>query len=233
MTQITALLLDRDGTVIKDKHYLADPAGVELLPGVAEALKELAGRGTQLFLVSNQSGVGRGFFLAEAVEACNARLHELLAPFGVRFTDSIFCPHAPEETCACRKPGIGMWETLQARHGLAPAATAMVGDKPEDMAFAARAGLVGRILVLSGKGAATAQTQGLDAVLKASSLVDNNTPAENSLWRIVRQGETSPDVVIAGFSSLTRAVELLEQEGHSEASLKAHHARQNHQGIVE
>ena len=162
MPALTALLLDRDGTLIEDKHYLADPEGVSLLPGVTNALPALARKGVRFFLVSNQSGIGRGFFPAEAAQAVNARLAELLAPYGVVFTDMLFCPHAPEEGCACRKPGTAMWETLKARWQLDPATTLMLGDKEEDLLFAARAGLALRGLVLSGKGAATAQRLGLE-----------------------------------------------------------------------
>ena len=205
MSRIMALLLDRDGTVIADKHYLADPDGVELLPGVGEALGLLSSRGVRLFLVSNQSGVGRGLFPLQSVLECNARLRDLLAPYGVRFTDSVFCPHSPEEHCACRKPGIGMWEELRLRHGLSPETTAMVGDKAEDMAFAAEAGLAGRILVLTGKGAATAVALGL------GGLIADSDP-ETGLWRTKRQGEAYPDVIIEDCSFLAQAHALLEAE---------------------
>lgn len=162
MPHITSLLLDRDGTVIKDKHYLHKPRGVALLPGVGEALGALASQGMRFFLVSNQSGVGRGMFPEEAVAACNARLAELLARYGVVLTDSVYCPHAPEENCACRKPGTGMWETLSARHSLDPACCLMAGDKVEDIRFGSAAGVALRILVLTGKGQDTAERCGLE-----------------------------------------------------------------------
>ena len=203
MPRIAALLLDRDGTVIKDKHYLADPEGVDLLPGVAKALGALSRRGVRLFLVSNQSGVGRGLFPRQAVMDCNARLNCLLAPYGVLIADSVFCPHAPEENCLCRKPGLGMWEDLRQRHGLSPESTAMIGDKPEDMAFAAGANLAGRILVLTGKGAATAVALGLGGLLEASD-------AETGLWRTNRHSDTHPDILIEDFSFLEKAHALLE-----------------------
>ena len=210
VTRITALLLDRDGTVIKDKHYLADPAGVELLPGVGEALGKLSGRGVRLFLVSNQSGVGRGFFSREAVLACNARLADLLGPFQARLAGSAFCPHDPKERCLCRKPDTGMWEELRDRHGLIPETTVMVGDKPEDMAFAARAGLAGRILVLTGKGAGTAVALGLDGLFESSG-------PETGVWRVNGRGESFPDIIIEDFSFLEAALALLEnQQGQSD-----------------
>lgn len=104
MSVSCAVLLDRDGTLIEDKHYLSEPSGVALLPGVGPALSRLVQAGHRLFLVSNQSGVGRGYFTEQAVVACQKRLEELLEPYGVAFTDAVWCPHAPEESCFCRKP---------------------------------------------------------------------------------------------------------------------------------
>lgn len=161
MSHFSAVLLDRDGTLIEDRHYLADPAGVALLPGVGPALARLVREGRRLFLVSNQSGVGRGYFTEEAVRACQRRLEDLLRPYGVAFEDAVWCPHAPEEACRCRKPLPGMFEALRTRHGLDPASTAMIGDKLDDLAFAANAGLAAGLLVLSGKGAAQARDAGL------------------------------------------------------------------------
>lgn len=160
---VNALLLDRDGTLIKDKHYLSDPDGVELLPGVGRALALLAAQGLRFFMVSNQSGIGRGYFAASDAEAVNRRLENLLAEQGVVLTATLFCPHAPEAGCECRKPGTGMWRELQAGYGLKPEACAMVGDKVDDMGFAAAAGLALRVLVLTGHGRKAAGRLGLAA----------------------------------------------------------------------
>ncbi|NHZ48831.1 HAD-IIIA family hydrolase, partial [Nitratidesulfovibrio liaohensis] len=119
-----AVLLDRDGTVIEDRHYLSDPSGVTLLPGAARGLAALAAAGARLFLVTNQSGIARGYFTEADLHACNARLDELLGEHGVSLADTAFCPHGPDDGCACRKPAPGMWLTLRDRHGLCAAATA-------------------------------------------------------------------------------------------------------------
>jgi len=156
------ILLDRDGTLIEDRHYLADPAQVTLLPGVAPALRRLSLAGCRLFMVSNQSGVGRGYFSLESAHACNARLAQILAVHGVYFTDMLLCPHSPETGCACRKPRTGMWDVLRERHGLHAAHTAMMGDKLDDVRFGRAAGLYA-VLVLSGKG--RNQAAGLDLPL--------------------------------------------------------------------
>ena len=160
MSVSCAVLLDRDGTLIEDKHYLSEPSGVALLPGVGPALSRLVQAGHRLFLVSNQSGVGRGYFTEQAVVACQKRLEELLEPYGVAFTDAVWCPHAPEESCFCRKPLPGMFDELRARHGLLPETTFMIGDKLDDLGLAANAGLSAGLLVLSGKGAEHARKAG-------------------------------------------------------------------------
>ena len=198
MPRIVSLLLDRDGTVIEDRHYLKDPQGVAVLPQVTQALAALQATGVQLYLVSNQSGVGRGYFTEADVLACNHALAAQLAPSGVQFADSVFCPHAPEQDCTCRKPGPGMWETLHARHGLAPATTVMVGDKPEDMAFAANAGLAGRFLVATGKGKATIERFGLQEQLQQRTFIAK--PAAPEL----------PQYILEDFSALPKAIALLE-----------------------
>jgi D-glycero-D-manno-heptose 1,7-bisphosphate phosphatase len=200
MPRITTLLFDRDGTLIKDKHYLADPAGVELLPEAGEALSLLFRRGFRLFLVSNQSGIGRGIFSLEDALACNAALAERLANFGVTLTDAVFCPHAPEEQCLCRKPATGLWEILKERHGLRPESAVMVGDKAEDMAFAVRARLAGRFLTLTGEGLDTLSRLGL-----------GKSPAGvPALRRLVPETEEEPDVVLPHLAWLPEAIQLVE-----------------------
>jgi len=149
---LDALFLDRDGTIIEDRHYLSDPKGVTLIPGVGQALGRLCAAGVRLFVVSNQSGVGRGYFTEKDVIRCQARLEELLLPFGARLTASRWCPHAPEESCFCRKPGIGLWESLAHEYDLDPARCVMAGDKPADVLFGLRAGFAASFLVLTGKG---------------------------------------------------------------------------------
>lgn len=160
-----AVLLDRDGTVIYDRHYLSDPEGVALLPGAADGLRLLRDAGAALFLVTNQSGIGRGMFSEDSFFACQARLEELLRCEGLELAGSIFCPHAPEQTgCACRKPQTGMWEELRDAHGLLPETSAMIGDKAVDIAFGRNAGLAASVLVLTGKGEREAAALGLPAL---------------------------------------------------------------------
>lgn len=166
--QWSAVLFDRDGTLIVDRHYLGDPAGVELIPGTGEGLALLRSHGVRSFVISNQSGIGRGYFPESGWHACEARLRELLLPFGAVLDDERFCPHAPEEACRCRKPDTGMWESLKVAHGLDESGCAMVGDKVEDLLFGANAGLHAAVLVLTGKGEGSAAKLGLDAAFVRS-----------------------------------------------------------------
>jgi len=196
MSAVKTILLDRDGTAIKDKHYLSDPDGVELLPGVAESLSSLSRKGVRFFIVSNQSGIGRGMFAREAAVAVNERLVEMLRPYGVTFTDIQFCPHAPEEGCTCRKPATGMWDVLQKRYGLEAESTLMLGDKEEDILFAARAGLALRGLVLTGKGEETAERLVLPR------------PGADGLFFTAHPGSPSqPHLVLSSFHVLEAGLE--------------------------
>ncbi|MEG6552093.1 HAD-IIIA family hydrolase, partial [Desulfocurvibacter africanus] len=114
------VVLDRDGTIIVDKHYLADPEGVELLPGAVEGLARLAGAGLGLVVATNQSGIGRGYFGEEDLHLVNARLSEVLAEHGVHIERYYFCPHGPEADCACRKPCTGLLDQAARELGLDP-----------------------------------------------------------------------------------------------------------------
>jgi len=103
-----ALFLDRDGTLIVDKVYLSDPAGVELIPGTGEALRRARELGYKLFLFTNQSGIGRGYHTIADTHRVNARLEELLALSRPVFEDICIAPEAPGQPSAYRKPRPGL-----------------------------------------------------------------------------------------------------------------------------
>jgi histidinol-phosphate phosphatase family protein len=136
-------LLDRDGTLIEHVHYLADPHQVRLLPGTGEGLQQLKQRGYKLVMVSNQSGVGRGYFTQDRVEAVNRRLQELLADAGAQLDLLLYCPHAPEARCACRKPQPGMAEQACRHFQTTLRGALVVGDSDCDMELATRLNLPG------------------------------------------------------------------------------------------
>ena len=136
-----ALFLDRDGTVIVDKVYLADPAGVELIPGAAEALGRARQLGYRLFLFTNQSGIGRGYHTLEDSHRVNARLEELLGLTPPVFADTCIAPEGPGQPVAYRKPSPRFILESIARHGLDPARCWMVGDSAADIGSALAAGI--------------------------------------------------------------------------------------------
>lgn len=149
--KIKAVFFDRDGTLIHEKPgtYLSDPAKVVLYAPVPEALKRLAKAGFQFFIVSNQSGIGRGYFTAKEVNAVHARLQKLLKPAVMQ--EIVFCPHAPEHKCACRKPGTLLGEKLIKKHHIDPSRSFMVGDKKADALFGRGLGFKS-VLVTTGNG---------------------------------------------------------------------------------
>ncbi|EGB16577.1 histidinol-phosphate phosphatase family protein [Pseudodesulfovibrio mercurii] len=147
------VLLDRDGTIIKDKHYLHDPEGVELLPQAAEGLKRLQGMGFGLAVLTNQSGVARGYYDEDAVHACNQRMVDLLAEQGVTIDGVFYCPHQPQDKCNCRKPNPGLMLQAAAELDFDPAHAFMIGDKAADISLGRNTGAA-TILVRTGKGAA-------------------------------------------------------------------------------
>ena len=148
------VVLDRDGTVIEERPYLHDPKQVRLLPNAAAGLRALSAAGLKLALVTNQSGVGRGFFGLDAVSRVNERVMALLAREGVAIDEVFVCPHAPEEGCACRKPGTRMLETAARRLGADPSKTFVIGDKTCDIEMGRRAGAT-TLLVRTGWGRET------------------------------------------------------------------------------
>jgi D-glycero-D-manno-heptose 1,7-bisphosphate phosphatase len=135
-----AVFLDRDGTIVVDKHYLADADGLELLPNAAAGLRELQGLGGRLVVVTNQSGVGRGYFDEAALAAMNARLEELLAAEGVELAGIYACPHAPDAGCDCRKPATGLFTRAREDLGLELEGSFVVGDGESDVEAGARIG---------------------------------------------------------------------------------------------
>jgi D-glycero-D-manno-heptose 1,7-bisphosphate phosphatase len=146
-----AVFLDRDGTLVVEVGYLANPDDIQLLPGVAPALRELRAAGYALVVISNQSGVGRGLFPLSRVYAAMARLRRELRLHGVELDAIYFCPHRPDAGCACRKPEPELLRRAAANLRLSLRESAMVGDKRLDAETGRRAGARG-VLVRTGYG---------------------------------------------------------------------------------
>jgi D-glycero-D-manno-heptose 1,7-bisphosphate phosphatase len=153
----TAVFLDRDDTIIRDPGYLSDPAGIDILPGAAEAICVLNESGIPSIIITNQSGIARGFFTEETLEAIHKRLTDLLAGQGAKIDAIYSCPHHPEGireeyriACTCRKPQPGLLLRAAEDFGLDLMHCYLVGDKPIDIETIHKVGGKG-ILVGAGK----------------------------------------------------------------------------------
>lgn len=134
-TARAAVFLDRDGTIIEDRNYLSDPVDVRLLPGAASAVRRLNDVGFPVIVVTNQSGIGRGYFDEARYHAVAARLDRLLALEGARIDATYYCPHAPDDpSCSCRKPGTALFLQAAREHGLDLSTSYYVGDRIRDVA---------------------------------------------------------------------------------------------------
>ena len=145
------VVLDRDGTLNVEKTYLSDPEELELLPGVTAGLKLLQTHGFGLVVLSNQSGIGRGILSREIVEKIHLRLRELLQREGVNLESIYYCPHTPEQNCACRKPSPAMIHQAAKDLNFDPQESFVVGDKCSDIEMGRRVNAV-TVLVLTGYG---------------------------------------------------------------------------------
>jgi D-glycero-D-manno-heptose 1,7-bisphosphate phosphatase len=178
------VFLDRDGTLVIERGYLSDPDDIELLPGTAQALRELKAAGYPLVVISNQSGVGRGFYPESRVHEAMARLRHELRARGVELDAVYFCPHRPEAGCACRKPGTALLERAADDLELTLRHSVMVGDKMLDVETGHRAGAHG-ILLRTGYGRDEEQ-RGADARTVPDAVCDDI--AQAARW-ILERGE--------------------------------------------
>ncbi len=148
------LVLDRDGTLIEEKHYLQDPAQVQLLPGVVDGLLAFQAQGYEVAVVTNQSGIGRGYFDEAALLAVHAELQRQLLQHGITVRGIWHCPHTPADRCCCRKPEPALLALALQQLGYAPADCLVVGDKRCDIELGQRLG-VRTALVRTGYGVGT------------------------------------------------------------------------------
>lgn len=155
-----AIFLDRDGTIIEDQHYPKDPTQVRLVPNSVEGLKLMRQKGYLLFVISNQSGVGRGIIKDEEFLGVHEKFCQLLKNSGVEIDEFFYCFHHPEDHCACRKPGIDLIPRKHKDQDISWKESFTVGDKTCDLELADNLGGQG-CLVKSGKGIETfAELQG-------------------------------------------------------------------------
>ena len=166
-----AVFLDRDGTMIAEKNYLCRLEDVEIFPATPAGLKRLAGAGFQLFIVSNQSGVGRGYFTMADVDRVNAHLCDALAREGIRFERIYIAPEKPDAPSRGRKPSPQFLFDARDEFGLDLAQSCLIGDKLIDLECGWSAGVKKSILVRTGYGAELERTE--PDKLKRAAIVDD------------------------------------------------------------
>lgn len=164
MTEIDTILLDRDGTLILEEHYLRDPNRVRLIPGVTAPMRRLSQLGSRFIIVSNQSGIGRGLITLDEYHTVHSRLEGLLRAEGISLHATAFCPHSPDAGCDCRKPLTGLWKALTREHDLHPENSVMIGDKIADIHFGQAIGCRQTVLVQTGHGLKEAEKIGLPSL---------------------------------------------------------------------
>lgn len=159
MTKKRFVVIDRDGTLILERHFLNDPDGVELIPGTAVALRRLRAAGLGLIVLSNQSAVGRGLIDFPRLNAVHDRLRSLLREDGVELDGIYICPHKPEDNCACRKPKTALLERAAQELDFEPRSSFVIGDKLSDVELGKRVGAT-TFLVRTGYGAQASKEHG-------------------------------------------------------------------------
>lgn len=142
-----AIFLDRDGVINVDKAYVSKIEDFEFCEGVFETLRHFQSLGYLLIIVTNQSGIGRGYYSKKDFETLTAWMLQELLHVNIKIDAVYHCPHAPEDKCACRKPKSGMFENAIKDHNIDVTQSWMIGDKPSDIEAAQNAGIGNTILV--------------------------------------------------------------------------------------
>jgi D-glycero-D-manno-heptose 1,7-bisphosphate phosphatase len=172
------VLIDRDGTINVERNYLCDPEQFDLIPGVAAAIRRMKEAGLGVVVVTNQSGVGRGYYGIAQVTRVHQHMAELLAAEGASVDGIYLCPHGPDDECDCRKPLPGMIEQAVAEHGFDPAKAFVIGDKEIDIGLGRAVGAT-TFLVRTGYG------RDFEPSTKADHVVDDLAAAAAIIVRML------------------------------------------------
>ena len=183
--QKPAIFVDRDGTLCFDRHYLSNPEGLEFIPTVVDGLRLLAQLELPIIIVTNQSGVGRGYFTERALAEIHTRLLSMLSENGVHITDIFHCPHVPGTGCNCRKPAPGMLLMAAEKHGINLSDSFVIGDRMMDIEMAHAAGARGVLVPEVGD-----QYQVEKEIEASSDMPDHHTSSflEAAKWVIDEMG---------------------------------------------
>ena len=166
--------LDRDDTLVVDHHYMNDPDQLELLPGAALAIRELAAQGIPSILCTNQSGIARGKITLQQYREVHLRLLQLLANEGATLLDTFSCPHHPDFTgpCGCRKPGTEVFERAAKLYRLDLSRCYFIGDKYRDVSPALKLGGRGLLVISPSTPEADIAVAEKEGIPLASSLLE-------------------------------------------------------------
>lgn len=165
------VLLDRDGTINVDTHYLSDPEALRLETGAADGLRQLRDMGFRFAVLTNQSGIARGYFTRTRLDEIHDRLTAMLTAEGITIDGYFICPHGPDQDCPCRKPLPGLGEQARDALGFDPHQAWMIGDKDADIGLGQALG-ARTVLVRTGKGAKTEAAGTCTPTLTADTLAD-------------------------------------------------------------
>jgi D-glycero-D-manno-heptose 1,7-bisphosphate phosphatase len=176
-----AIFLDRDGTIIAERNYLSKVEDVAIFPSAPGALKRLQDAGFKLFIVSNQSGVGRGYFTLAEVERVNRHICDVFAKEGVRFEKIYVAPEAPEQPSRGRKPSPQFLFDARDEFGLDLSSSYVIGDKLIDLECGWNAGVKKSILIRTGYGAELVRSSG--DKLAAGVVLDDLSSAADWILR--------------------------------------------------
>jgi D-glycero-D-manno-heptose 1,7-bisphosphate phosphatase len=182
------VVLDRDGTIIVERHYLSDPRQIEILPGAVRGLRQLLAMGLGLVIVTNQSAVGRGFFDEAHLDLIHRRLCELLKAEGIQIEGFYFCPHLPDDDCSCRKPKPGLVERAAKELDFDLQASFVIGDKPADIELGRRVKAT-TFLVRTGYGAEFVG----DPTVNPDYVADDLSAAAQMIQRLLGVNESRAD----------------------------------------
>ena len=188
MNQKRFVVLDRDGTINIEREYLSDPDQLELLPGVANGLRHLRKLDLGLVVITNQSGIGRGFFDWTRLDLIHQRLCTLLAAEGIQLEDIYVCPHRPSDGCTCRKPQPELLMKAAREHYFNPSKAFVIGDKIIDIEMGRQVGAT-TLLVRTGYGAQVAEQM----AVTCDYIVDDLVGAATVIEHLLKNSDTRSD----------------------------------------
>ena len=180
------VILDRDGTIIEEREYLSDPEQVTLIPGAGAALRELRRMGYGLIVITNQSGIGRGFFDLGQLQRVHKRLEELLQSEGIHLDGLYVCPHSPDDDCACRKPKLGLLQKAGRDLDFSIASSIVIGDKASDIEMGRMAGAL-TFLARTGYGSQVSTEE----VVEPDFIVNDLSSATESIRNLLSREDDS------------------------------------------